>query len=137
MTVAQLGLANMRVPDARGPIDGWRWSAGESAEVSKAPMYIFRTLPMLLCTRMFNERALTSEEEDIVLMASIEHEPTKERRFASRAFMERWLGIEGTHFSTALQSTCPCSRWILPVTVEAAEETALGESCLVKMFSLL
>ena len=129
VTVAQLGLANMRVPDARGPIDGWRWSAGESAEVSKAPMYIFRTLPMLLCTRMFNERALTSEEEDIVLMASIEHEPTKERRFASRAFMERWLGIEGTHFSTALQSTCPCSRWILPVTGEATEETALGESC--------
>ena len=78
---------------------------------------------------MFNERVLTSEEEDIVLMASIEHEPTNERRFASRAFMERWLGIEGTHFSTALQSTCPCSRWILPVTGEAAEETALGESC--------
>ena len=62
-------------------------------------------------------------------MTSIEHEPTKERRFASRAFMERWLGIEGTHFSTALQSTCPCSRWILPVTGEAAEQSALGESC--------
>ena len=129
VNVAQLGLANMRVADARGPIDGWRWSAGDTAELSKAPMHIFRTLPMLLCTRMFNERALTPQEEDAVLIASMEHEPTKERRFASRAFLERWLGIEGTYFSTALQSTCPCSPWILPVTGEAAEQTALGESC--------
>ena len=55
---------------------------------------------------MFNDRALTPEEEEAVLIGSIEHEPTKERRFASRAFLERWLGIENTPFSAALQLTC-------------------------------
>ena len=92
-------------------------------------MYIFQTLPMLLCTRMFNERALTPEEEEAVIIGSIEHQPTKERRFASRSFLERWLGVEGTPFSAALQWTCPCSSWILPVTGEAAEQDTLGEAC--------
>ena len=114
VNVAGIGLASVRVADARGPINVWRWCAGEDAEVRDAPVYIFRSLPMLLCIRMFKERPLTPEEEEAVLIGSIEHQPTQERRFASRAFLERWLGIENTLFSAALQSTYPCSELILP-----------------------
>jgi len=124
-----IGLASVRVADPRGPIDGWRLCGGQNAQVANAPLYIWRTLPELLCIRMFNDRALTSSEEETLLTATIEHEPTKERRFASRAFMERWQGIEGTPYSAALQTTCPCASLILPSTGEPAEPSTLGEAC--------
>jgi len=129
VTVAGIGLTSMPVSDARGPIDGWRWCGGQNAEVNDAPVYICRTLLMLLCIRMFKERLLSPEEEEHMLIGSIEHQTTKERRFVSRAFLERWLGIENTPFSAALQLRYPCTSLILPTTGEAAEETTVGESC--------
>jgi hypothetical protein len=122
-------LANMRVADHRGPIDGWRLCGGQIESDSKAPLYIWRTLPELLCIRMFNERALTSSEQETLRIATIEHETTKELRFASRAFMERWQGIEGTPYAAALQTTCPCASLILPATGERADPLSHGEVC--------
>jgi hypothetical protein len=122
-------LANMHVADHRGPIDGWRLCGGQIESDSKAPLYIWRTLPELLCIRMFNERALTSSEQETLRIATIEHETTKEIRFASRAFMERWQGIEGTPYATALQATFPCASLILPATGERADLLSHGEVC--------
>ena len=136
VTVAHMSTPNMRVADARGPIDGWRSCGAQHPDVSKAPSHIFRTLPTLLSTRMFNERALTNEEEDVVTMGVIEHEPTKQRRYASRAFLERWLGIEGTPLSNALQQTFPCSPWILPVTGESTEDSSMGKPCGAERYCL-
>ena len=136
VTAAHMSTPNMRVADARGPIDGWRSCCAQHADVSKAPLHIFRTLPALLSTRMFKERVLTAEEEDVVTLGVIEHEPTKQRRYASRAFLERWLGIEGTPLSNALRQTFPCSPWILPVTGESSEDSGMGQACGAERFCL-
>jgi len=78
MSLKGIGLASVRVADPRGPIDGWRLCGGQIAQDANAPLYIWRILPELLCIRMFNDRALTSLEEETLLTATIEHEPTKE-----------------------------------------------------------
>jgi hypothetical protein len=129
VSVAGIRMVSMRSSDARGPIDGWCWCGGENTEFFNAPVYIFQKLPMLLCIRMFDERELSPEEEEHMLLGSIVHLSTKEQRFASRAFLERWLGIEETHFSAAMQSRYPCLSSIVSSTGESADAAMLGEPC--------
>jgi hypothetical protein len=129
LNLKNIEVVDVRLADRRSPIDGWRLCSEQKDSDSKAPLRIWSKLPELLCIRMFNDRVLTSLEQEMLRFASIEHETTKERRFVSRVFMERWLGIENTPYAAALQTICPCTTFIMPATGKRAELPGHGEAC--------
>ena len=119
----------MRLPSTVGPIDGWECPGASVPELLSGPIAGFRTLPALLTTRLFQERALTPEEETRIANTMMTHTPTAQTRSASRQFHNRWMGVEGLPFSTALDSCYPCHNWILAVVGEPPSDKVCGESC--------
>ena len=126
----------IRAVNLAGPIDEWQWKAGMASVPSAAPGTMFRTLPSLLVTEMFGERPLSMEERHVIATGTMVHTVTQEKRFVSRAFHDRWLGIEGTPLAKALQAARPCKSWILGVTGDGCENKAIGEACGAKRYCL-
>ena len=114
--VSNPGVQNVRDSDLAGPIDGWWCEAATTPTKSSGPVSVFAKLPSLLCQRIFEDRVLTAEEEELVASMTMKHQSAGEVRSVNRHFHHRWLGLEGMPLAGSLQRAYPCLPWILSAT---------------------
>ena len=119
-----------------GPIDGWMCAAAVTTDRPCGPFSVFSQLPALLCTRIFEDRCLKADEEQLLASMTMKHADAHEVRSVNRQFHHRWLGIEGTPLAGAVDRAHPCHPWILEATGEAADSQDTGSACSSKRFCI-
>ena len=129
-------VQQFRESNAAGPIDDWVCEALMKSEKPGGPVSVFAKLPALMCTRVFEDRALTSDEQDFLDKMTLKHRSTGEVRAVNRHFHHRWLGLEGTPLAAALQQAHPCMPWVLEATGEQSDCRNTGSACGCKRYCL-
>ena len=134
--VSAAPVQQFRESNAAGPIDEWVCDAVSDVNKPGGPISVFAKLPALLCVRLFEERALGPEEQDLLADMTMKHRSAGEIRSVGRQFHHRWLGLEGTPLAGALQQGYPCMPWIVEATGEASDCRDIGSACGSKRFCL-
>ena len=129
-------VLQFRETPAAGPIDEWVCEAVMKSESKSGPISVFSKLPALMCSRVFEDRPLTADEEVLLDTMTMKHHSTGEVRAVSRHFHHRWLGIDNTPLSGALQEVHPCFPWVLEATGEQSDCRSSGSACGCKRFCL-
>ena len=128
--VAQAPGAQVRCNDPIGPIDGWMCpEAGREDIIQMSLTGVFQRLPALLATRVFEDRALTGEEQALLNSMVMKHSNSGQLRSVSRQFQHRWLGLEGTPLADSIREAFPCIPWICSATGDAADHGDEGAAC--------
>ena len=129
VNVSTAPVPSVREGEATGPIDGWVCAAAATSSKTGGPVSVFAKLPSLLCHRIFQDRALTAEEQDLQETMTMRHSAAGEVRSINRLFHHRWLGIEGTPLAGALMRASACLPWITSATGDASECRETGTAC--------
>ena len=97
-------------------LDGWSIKAQPESRWEGARPGVATVLSTALSVQLFQERALTLTESQVVQSLRIVHSSTGETRHCSREWFYRWWGFTNTPLPKHWDETKPCGRMIIAVT---------------------
>ena len=103
--VSTTSVQNFREIDPSGPIVGWAFSAVATTSKTGGPVSVFPRLAALLCSRVFEVRALTHKEPNLLTTMTMREGRPQAFGYFHRHFHQRWLGIEWIPLAATLHET--------------------------------